>query len=78
MVDDRHTDAEAIPFSTVEKALEYAQKLYEFYIDGKTLYNEMGVQDTPDSWLYYAIYSTEGDCIWVVEQELDREINANP
>lgn len=76
MVDDRHTDTEAIPFSTSEKALAYAKQLFEAYCDEQDEPDdneEMGIQPTSGGWLFYAVYSTEGDCIWVVEQELDGE-----
>lgn len=74
MVDDRHTDTEAIPFTTPEKALAFAKHLYETDYADPDYDNdeEIGELPPPDGWLYYARCSHEGDYIWVVEEELDR------
>lgn len=72
MVDDRHTDTEALPFLNAHTAVDYAKRLYHARLGDDELEEDMGEQEPPEGWLYYAVYSTEGDCIWVVPQELDR------
>jgi len=72
IIEDRHTDTEAIPFTTQDKAIAYAKEQYTAYMKGRDLYEDMGEQQPPDGSFYYAVYSTEGDCIWVIKEELDR------
>lgn len=71
MVEERHTDTEAHPFSTAEDAIAYARKTAQESARRPEDFEEAAV---PDGWLYYATFSVEGDCVWVVASELDRGI----
>lgn len=69
MLNDRHTDAEPFPCSTPERAIERARALaVENSRDGGASIDD---SETPSGWLYYAIYSEEGDCVWVIAKDLD-------
>lgn len=72
MIQDRHTDAEAIPFSTAARAVAYARKVATESARQLEDFEELEV---PEDWLYYAKYSVESDCVWVVEKDLDAESN---
>lgn len=73
MVEDRHTDVEALPFTTADAAIEYARNLYktEYAHPAYDNDDEIGELPPPDGWLYYVRCSHEGDSIWVIEQQLD-------
>lgn len=64
IIEDRHTDVEVYPFSSKEKAVEYAKEYLE------TCGNDVR-ESVVDGWLYHAQYSPEGDSVWVVARELD-------
>ena len=64
---DRHSDTTAHPFSTAEKAIEFAKEKAHEYAREEDDYKEMDVA----GWLFYAEYSCESDCIYVIEKELD-------
>lgn len=78
MVSDRHTEPEARVFSTSEKAIAFASSIIEENrasadkVDPK---DAVGLNDIMRAagWIFYACYSTEGDAVWVVKSELDRE-----
>jgi hypothetical protein len=70
MIKDRHTDPEAFPFSTAEKAIEFARAKAKEYALSPEDFEE---HQTPQGWLYYATYSCESDSVWVLEKELDGE-----
>lgn len=68
MTKDRHYGTEAMSFSTAEKAIAYAR--------ATAIKNARDPDDfceVRDEWLYYADYSLEGDCVWVVETNLNAE-----
>jgi hypothetical protein len=68
IVNDRHADPEARPFSTAEAAITYARAAAR-----ENARRPDDVEEHPiDGWLYYARYSVEGDNVWVVAQELDQ------
>lgn len=76
MVKDRHTDTEAHLFSTADRAITFAME----YLEGCGDYAQyVGPEDATMSaedleaagWLFYACYSTEGDCIRVLPREVD-------
>lgn len=74
IIEDRHSDTEARLFSTPEKAIAAAHDyLKEF--DASTVDIEdasMSVEDLAlAGWLFYACYSTEGDCVRVLRAEID-------
>lgn len=63
MVKDRHTDPEAHPFVQYLDAAAFAHE----YLTGCGGWQTM---PTPEGWLFYAVYSGDGDCVWIVEKEL--------
>lgn len=67
MVNDRHTEPYAEIFSDPERAVEWARsKAKEWASNGD--YEEEQV----DGCLFCARYSCEGDAVWVIEKELDK------
>lgn len=64
---DRHSDTTAHPFSTPEKAIEFATTKAKEYALEPEDYEE----HTYDGFLFYVGYSCEGDCIYVVESTVD-------
>jgi hypothetical protein len=68
MINDRHADPEPYIFSTAEAAITYARETAQDYASRPGDFKE---QDTPDGWLYYATYSSEGDSVWVLAKELE-------
>lgn len=67
MIDDRHSDTEAHPFSTAEQAIEYAKG----WAQGAAHYPGDYEESHIDGWLFHASYSPESDAVWVVEKDLD-------
>jgi hypothetical protein len=68
--EDRHYDPDVSPFSSPEQAIAHARQLA---IKNARLPEDFTEPEIPDGWLYYARYSVESDCVWVVEKELDGE-----
>lgn len=73
---DRHFDPQLFPYTTAAAAIAHAKKITEEYLedwdDSELRDREVGPYSEPvEGWLYYAIISTEGDCVWVEERELD-------
>jgi len=68
---DRHTDTTAHPFSNQNMAIDWARmkakKMAEAYPED---YEEHDY-GRDEGWVFYAEYSGEGDCIYVVESEMD-------
>ncbi len=65
---DRHCDTDAFPFSTAEKAIEFArEKAHEYDRFGE--YEEQ----TIPGWIFFVTYSCEGDGLRVIEKELDTQ-----
>jgi len=79
--EDRHTDVEARPFSTEERAFEYARdQAGDMSLPEGTGPDEVehvpGEQElTPrmrqDGWVLLLVYSIEGDCVRVVKRTMD-------
>ena len=65
---DRHIDTTAHPFSTAEKAIKFARKRAKEYAREPDDVEESDI----DGWLFYATFSCEGDCIYVIETEMDK------
>ena len=76
MVKDRHTNPEAHLFSTADKAIAFARDYLDGF-GGSMQYVDaddatMSADDLSEAgWLFYACYSTVGDCIWVLPREVD-------
>ena len=66
MICDRHANAEPELFSTSDAAIDYART----WAHGHALEPGDVEEHTYPGWLYYAGYSPESDCVWVVEKEL--------
>lgn len=76
MIEDTHTDTEARLFSTPEKALEAARSYLADFADCAAHVDPDDATMTDEQlkragWLFYACYSTEGDCVWVLPLEVD-------
>jgi hypothetical protein len=65
ILQERHIDVDALPFSTKEAANSYARELAEFYARGPG-----DIEESPGE-LYHAGWGPEGDCVGVVKRELD-------
>ena len=65
---DRHSDTTAHPFSDADKAIEWARSKAKEYCRYQSDYSERDVA----GWLFHAEYSCEGDCIYVIEAEMDK------
>ena len=68
---DRHTSTTAHPFTDKKKAIEWAKSTAKDGAKELVDYQEhyYGIDQ---GWVFYAEYSCEGDCIYVVETELDQ------
>jgi hypothetical protein len=66
ILQERHIDVDALPFSTAEAANAYARELAEFYARGPSDIEEWGSGE-----LYHAGWGPEGDCVGVVKRTLD-------
>jgi len=67
LIEDRHADVDARPFSSEERAAEYAR-------------SQVGTEDLPaelndamrkDGWVLYVPCGAEGDCVRVVKRTVD-------
>ena len=67
LIEDRHTDVGVLPFSSEERAAEYAR-------------SQVGTEDLPaelndamrkDGWVLYIPYGSESDCVRVVKRTMD-------
>ena len=67
---DRHSDTTAHPFSTAKKAIDWARSKAKEHARQEDDYEEHAY----DSWLFYANYSCEGDCIYVIESVIDGDL----
>jgi hypothetical protein len=68
ILEDRHIDVQAEVFTTAEKAIAYAKA---FMLANAAYPDE--IEEDPEIGIYHATYSSEGDCVSVVESELDPE-----
>jgi hypothetical protein len=75
LVEDRHADVEAFPFSTEERAIAYAREQVQENARHPESISEEEL--TPamreDGWVFFMTYSTEGDCVRVVKRSVDAE-----
>ena len=69
IVEDRHADVDALPFSSEEQAAGYARSR----VDDTDLPGELNDAMRKDGWVLYLPYGTEGDCVRVVKRTLDAE-----
>jgi hypothetical protein len=69
IIEDRHIDVDARPFSHLPLAVAAAG---EWASDQRDV-AEQEITDSmaADGWVFFLEYGTEGDCVRVVERELD-------
>ncbi len=63
IVEDRHTDVQAYPFSTAEKAIEFAK-------EAALEISDTMEESVIEGWLYYARHECESDSVHVVKTKL--------
>jgi isopropylmalate/homocitrate/citramalate synthase len=68
-INDRHSDTDAEVFTSAEAAIEYARTTAREFARSPEDYIEADVR----GWLFFATYSVENDCVWVIEKELRTE-----
>ena len=72
LVEDRHTDVEALPFTSEVAALEAAHAGADANArHGDVREAELTPQMIADGWCLLLEYGTEGDCVRVLKRELD-------
>jgi hypothetical protein len=72
LIEDRHADVEALPFSSEERAIEVARASAPDdaeSVAGEELTDSM----RKDGWVFFLPYGSEGDCVRVVRRTMDRE-----
>ena len=69
LIEDRHSDVEALPFSSEERAVEYARVMGERSDGAQPAELTPGMRQ--DGWVLYVPYGTEGDDIRVVKRTMD-------
>lgn len=68
-VDDRHAETDAEVFDTAEKAIAHARNVAKMSASRPEDYQE-NPWDVPSYCLFHALYSSEGDNVWVMEKEI--------
>jgi len=71
---DRHSDVGVYPFSQKISAIKWAKDKVKEMDRFGDLNETLTVPMKTCGWLYYGCYSCEGDCIIVVEKQIDSEI----
>lgn len=74
LVEDRHTDVDALPFSSEEAAVAEAQAQVDARHSEDIEVIELTDRMIGDGWVFNVIYSCEGDNVRVVKRELDRAL----
>lgn len=72
--DDRHTDTEVFIFSDKMAAIEWARKMVREYDREGGLSEEMNEAMIHSGWVYYGVYSCEGDNIRVEKCLIDKQV----
>ena len=67
LIEDRHTDVDAVPFSSEERAIEYARTQAPADAAAEPLNDAM----RRDGWVFYLPYGLEGDRVRVVKRTMD-------
>lgn len=72
IIEDRHSDTDAKPFSNATTAIAYAEEKAREYCRHEDDYKEY-LNDAMllSGWVWHATYSCEGDNVRVVEREMD-------
>lgn len=75
IVEDRHIDVDAFPFSGEQRAAEFAREqvranaAHPEYVSEQELTPAM----RDDGWVLLIEYGTEGDCVRVIKRTVDAE-----
>lgn len=73
IVEDRHADVDALPYSTEELAVAVAREQVEALCHHPEYIEE--IELTPamraDGWVLNVVYSSESDCVRVVKRTVD-------
>lgn len=64
---DRHTDVTVTSFTDLDTAILWARGQAVTSCRHKESFEE---PTPPAGWLYYVVYSGEGDCLWITEHEI--------
>ena len=73
IIEDRHSETTAHPFTDKEKAIREAKRIAKKYCRRSEDYKEHDYGKN-EGWLFFANYSCESDNVRVVTTELDKEI----
>jgi hypothetical protein len=73
IIEDRHLDTTAHPFTDKDKAISEAKRIAKENCGSPEEYEEHDFGKDA-GWIFYAQYSYESDCVRVVKTELDKEI----
>lgn len=73
IVEDRHADTDAFPFSTEERAVRYAREKARQYATRPedVEEHELTASMLKDGWVLYVEYSVESDSVRVVKRTVD-------
>ena len=67
LIEDRHADVDALPFSSEEAAFAAARDA----VPDDAVPGELNEGMRRDGWVLYLPYGPEGDCVRVVKRALD-------
>lgn len=71
---DRHSDTKAYPFMHKEKAISEAQRIAKECCKNEVCYEERTYENDKDGWIFFVEYSSEDDCLIVIESKIDEDI----
>jgi len=73
LVEERHADVEALPFSTEDGAMAAAREAaMENAVHGDVGWDaELNDAMRKDGWVLYLPYGPEGDCVRVIRRQMD-------
>jgi hypothetical protein len=73
IVEDRHKDADALPFSTEEAAVRTAREQMQAIVAHPEHIQEVALtpDDREDGWVLCLEYAVEEDCVRVVKRTMD-------
>jgi len=73
IIQDRHTDVTAHPFTNIDTAISEAKRIAKEFCRFEEDYQEHDYGKDA-GWLFYADYSCESDHVRVVKMEMDKRI----
>lgn len=73
LIEDRHSDGEALPFSTEAAAVAAARKVAARYARDPGEVEDVVLNQAMlnDGWVLYLSYGPEGDCVRVIRRTMD-------